>query len=248
MLNNRYMIFGGAIIMVVIIIVASMYFGNGSGNSDMDNDKTATIYIQNVETGQIFEGTVSLNELNFGEQMMLSFGQDIRESALTSVAISDPIAPNQSFKVWVEVDVEATWADVKLKNNVVKFSGKTATGLEISYNNIVPAKAGKLNTLITINDKIMNGPLSTVNMKTEGYEWSYIYNPSASSGTYVPYTTITGDKLDGMVLTVETTLSGVDGNGATVESTDVAELVLDVDMNSTSGSITVAIKDVRAGI
>jgi hypothetical protein len=241
-MQKKYLVIGAVVLIIISIIVVAFTYNT---NANSDTDMSATIYIKNVENGEVIKGDISLNGVSITEQMILSVGQDIRETEFSSVNVDpyndDPTdeGPNidttVNYEIWVDVTVDAYWKGVTLNENKVIISGVTDNDKSLLYSNSLSSK------ILTLNDKILNNQTSIISMNSEGYSWNYY------SGTNIPIQ-LTGADLDGIKISIDTKLSGVASNDDIITKTDSAEVTLNVDViTEDTAEISVSITDIDSG-
>jgi hypothetical protein len=225
----------GVVALIAIAGIAYFFLLPSDGGSG-DGDMTATVYIEDVETGQVLSSEISLEEASFSESMMLTFGESIRSTTMTYIedyTIPTAIKTEGLYRVWMEVKITASWSGVQITKNEVTFTGTSGLGGSTLTSANIAEK-----TFVATN-KITNGD-SVVNMQTLGKTWTHRLGLTNNA------IQLNGASLDNMKLMVTALLSGSAPDGTAYGFSDNA--ILNIDVNSfDKAQITVSITDISIG-
>jgi hypothetical protein len=233
-----------AIGIVAMIIIAGAFFLYMPSDDDSENTSmTATIVIEELDTGEMIEAEIDLSEPDWTEQMMLSFGENIRSTDFKPLYSTDPgggdnpglingpIRANGKYAVYLKGTCHVSGAELS-SNNVdltLTFHGK-----------VMKPTAGDMSSTAATSGQnvkiIKNIPVNT----------DYVFDQStAGKFTYVGTASFLGANLDGAWLYIDMGVIGQDGT-KTVSYTGTFGILLSVG-DWTDASVSASITDISVG-
>jgi hypothetical protein len=249
------------------ILVPTLNNDDGSGGDDGGDDwwddltggdksgstkctATCTMYVQEVGSSVYYTANVSAEGASMSEAMMLSFGQGIRTAEMQPMqhyaggggdspvpTDTSALYKDKAYKIWGTVSFKITGSDMKsIDGATVEIYGKA--GAASSSN--TPDHAQGTDALYcscgaTKVTKVLSG-LTDGTTYTADSSGSKFDQVSTDSGKI----TLTGDRVDGTVLTVYITAHGTDNSGKTITASAMASMMFKVPSYG-SGALSVAI-------
>jgi hypothetical protein len=257
-MNTKLLTIG---LVAAVILAAIGYVALGaSGGGDVAGEATATIYVEDVGTGEVYSAEIDIGAPDLAEQAMLSFG-DIRTTAFQPLASTPGDAGGlptkhiasvfkaSTYKVWMTVSFTVNGENIDTVKKVeVKFYGTAGA----TSSSTVPDHLSSANRLysslassdspvltrtsgITVGKQVVISQADTASMKFD----------KVNVGT--GYVTLTGDMVDCAYLNVDISVLAEDLNGNEVSASKHASLRLWVDAYGTS-TLSVSIDDLNGGL
>jgi WD40 repeat protein len=242
-----------AVVLVIILVGGGLFlfFPEEAGATDA----TATIYIENADSGEVMVAEMDISKLSFTEAMMLSAYGEVREVDFKPLEFTGSISAlsaNGNYNMWIvaKAKVSATDDIASLTKIQYTVSGKPGTA------NLASTTPDHATTTLPEKLWTVSGTASATIFKTSAtFGTEYTFDQSAATEgkfnrVYNSDTkalgTLNGDRIDGSVITVQISAYAVDDSGQTVVNTATATMKIVVNSYSQS-ALSVVITGISIG-
>lgn len=256
-MNQKLLTIGVVAVMIAAAIGYVALLPGGDGGGGGDGDITATIYIESVDSGEIWLADVDIGPANAGEMAMMSLFGGIRQVDFKPLIIpgdgdvssppveTTPIYKDAAYRVYCNVDFKVSGSNiVSLTKATIEFSGTAgtlSTGATPDHVNDPSAKlfASSASTDRYTITKTTGLTLGTsIKADNSAAKWDKVNGGSGA---------LTGDRVDGTLLNVYVTVEGVDDGGNKKISHGSAGMKLTLPSYKTS-SLSVLVTSISGGI
>jgi hypothetical protein len=224
------------IIIAIVIVISSIGVGAYLYFDDEGafEDTTCTVFVENSITGEVLSGDVDISDTSVGEQMMLSFNQDIRQVTMEQLSIRPVtgISKTTQYNIWVQVSAMITGEG--LSTNTATFSMVATAGVETPTDGDMYWGSVSSNVKLEMSKTIDVSTPSVHQFDTTVKKWN---NYVASNNSFP----LLGASLDGAWIKCDITVT----NGE-VTATSTAELEISVTSWDT-GSLTIGVTNIGVG-
>lgn len=256
-MNQKLLTIGVVAVMIAAAIGFVALYPVGGGGGDGNGDITATIYIESVDSGDVWVADVDIGPANAGEMAMMSLFGGIRQVDFRPLIIpgdgdvsgppveATPIYKDAAYMVYCNVDFKISGSNiVSLTKATIEFHGTAGTlssGATPDHANDPNAKlyssAGATDRYkVTKTSGLALG--TSIKADNTAAKWDKV---NGGSGV------MTGDRVDGTLLNVYVTVEGVDDGGNKKTATGSAGMKLTLPSYKTS-SLSVLVTSISGGI
>jgi hypothetical protein len=245
-----------AIMAAAIVVVAGLVFLIPSGEGNENMNATAVIYIQNADSGEVLMAEMDLDGPSMSEQMMLSFGSEIRKTDFKPLDFTGNIAAVSfvgNYQIWVVCKAKVSATDdiaslTKLTCDWYGKPGAKSDGSTTAPDHATTSAPEKLKTV---------GGAFSVQMEKTGLAFGteYTFDQSAvSNGKFSNYyntdtkigSNLIGARVEGATRDCSINALAIEDSGASIGTQVSATLKIIVGSWSQTG-LSVVITGMSAG-
>jgi len=227
---NKLLVIG----LVAVVIVAGFLFLFPNGESEeAEIIGDITVTVTEIGTDNEYEGTLSIVDPSWSEQMMFSVGQDIRETDLLDFTQNaGPLKGTSKYSIVVSSAISLTGSNIaSISKNTVKVSGSlTYQGVSMKLLHAFDVGA----QVYQADNALVLGQTKTIT--STGFRY---VTPTLAPIT--PFDLTGAHIVNGVTLKVQVDVDGIDYNGKAVTTSVSANLVLSASLvadGTLSASIT----------
>lgn len=248
-----------ALVLVAILVGGGLFlfFPEETGTTGA----TATIYIQNADSGEVMAAEMDISKLAFHEAMLLSAYGEVREADFKPLDFTSQVSAlswGGTYNVWVVTKVKVTATDdiaslTKLRCSWGGKPGMTGGSISVAPDHVT--NTASTAALVSIGGSV--GPESENTNVAFGTEYTFdqsgvaggkfnmwkVYDSSTSR--YV-FNNLNGNTIDGATITCTITAYGVDDSGASIGNSQSATMKINVNSWSQSG-LSIVITGMTSG-
>lgn len=248
-----------AVVLVVILVGGGLFlfFPDEAGTTDA----TATIYIENADSGEVMVAEMDISKLSFTEAMMLSAYDEVREVDFKPLEFTGSIPAiswSGNYNIWVVTKLKVTATDDIASLTKIRCSWGGKPGMTGGSINVAPdhiTNTASTAALVSIGGEV--GPaIENTNVVT-GTEYTFDQSSMSSNkfnmwkvmdsatNRYV-FNNLSGNTIDGATITCSVIAYALDDSGASVANTMTATMKINVGSWSQTG-LSIVITDMGVG-
>jgi hypothetical protein len=244
---NKMLVWG----VVAVVVIAALGLLLYNNDDDGGDEVTCTIYVQEVG-GQVMAAEMDLSPLTFSEMAVMAFGGGVRETQFLPLESYTTTLASVSqagyYQVWSGANVKVSGTNMASLSSIsANFKGCAGT---VQTSGTAPNHA--FDALTTLRSEASHYDV-TVTRTTASFNTIYTFNHGNEKFThYLQSTTIkqiTGDNVDGAIMKLTVTATGIDTSGQTVTKTLEAGLQIIVSAwSGGSGSMSIVLTSFGAAV